>query len=449
MRDNPASANRAFPALAALSLTMLLPSLGTSIANIGLPAMAQAFGTSFAHVQWVVLAYLLAMTATIVSAGRLGDLAGRRSVMLAGTGIFVLGSALCAVAPTLGALLAARALQGLGAAAMMALTMALASEAVPKERMGSAMGVLTTMSAVGTALGPSLGGLLLARFGWQALFLVNLPLGIAALALGAATLPLPAPRGGANVRFDHMGTVTLALALAAYALAATSGGWAGAGLLAIAALAGTLFVMAEKRAPAPLVRLSMLRTPALGAGFAASTLVSSVVMATLVTGPFYLATAMQLAPARLGLVMSIGPVVAALTGAPAGRLADRFGAAAITIAGLFIILLGTAGFAAAPARLGLPGYVVPLVLVTAGYGLFQASNNTAVMAAVAQDERGVASAILTLARNLGLVSGASVMGALFASGGMRLTYAVAAGMVIAAVVLVSAARATTARASQA
>jgi MFS family permease len=386
---------------------------------------------------------------SIVSAGRLGDLAGRRAVMLAGTGIFVLGSALCALAPTLPVLVAARALQGLGAAAMMALTMALASEAVPKERMGGAMGVLTTMSAVGTALGPSLGGLLLDRFGWQALFLVNLPLGIAALALGAATLPRPAPRGGAKVRFDHVGTATLALALAAYALAATSGGWTGACLLAIAALAGTLFVLAEKRAPAPLVRLTMLRTPALSAGFGASALVSSVVMSTLVTGPFYLATAMQLAPARLGIVMSVGPVVAALTGAPAGRLADRFGAAAITRVGLFIMLLGTAGFAAAPARLGLPGYVVPLILVTAGYGLFQSSNNTAVMAAVAQDERGVASGILTLARNLGLVSGASVMGALFASGGMRLTYAVAAGMVMLAALLVSAARATTARASQA
>lgn len=449
MRDHPASANRGFPALAALSLAMLLPSLGTSIANIGLPAMAGAFGTSFARVQWVVLAYLLAMTATIVSAGRLGDLAGRRRVMLAGTGIFVLGSTLCALAPTLPALVAARSLQGLGAAAMMALTMALASETVPGEKMGSAMGVLTTMSAVGTALGPSLGGLLLGHFGWQALFLVNLPLGIAALALAAATLPRPARRAGTKVRFDPVGTVTLALALASYALAATTGGWTGAGLLAIAALAGALFVLAEKRAPAPLVRLSMLSTPALGTGFAASALVSSVVMATLVTGPFYLATAMQLTPALLGLVMSTGPVVAALTGVPAGRLADRFGAAAITVAGLFIMLLGTAGFAAAPAKLGLPGYVVPLILVTAGYGLFQASNNTTVMAAVAPGERGVVSGILTLARNLGLVSGASVMAALFASGGMRLAYTVATAMVILAALLVSAARATTARASRA
>ena len=158
-------------ALASLSLAMLLSSLGTSIANVGLPTLARAFNAPFQQVQWVVLAYLLATTTLVVSAGRLGDMVGRRRLLLAGIALFTLASVLCGMAPTLGLLIAARALQGLGAAVMMALTMALVAQTVPQDKTGSAMGLLGTVSAIGTALGPSLGGLLIAGVGWQALFL--------------------------------------------------------------------------------------------------------------------------------------------------------------------------------------------------------------------------------------------------------------------------------------
>ena len=156
-------------ALASLSLSMLLSSLGTSIANVGLPTLAQAFNASFQEVQWIVLAYLLAITTLIVSVGRLGDITGRRRLLLAGIFLFTVASSLCGVAPTLGLLIAARAAQGLGAAIMMALTMAFIGDTVPKEKTGSAMGLLGTMSAIGTALGPSLGGVLIAGLGWPAI----------------------------------------------------------------------------------------------------------------------------------------------------------------------------------------------------------------------------------------------------------------------------------------
>src|SRR5215210_278988 len=164
-------------ALAGLSLSMLLSSLGTSIANVGLPAMAQAFTASFQAVQWIVLAYLLAITTLIVSVGRLGDIMGRRRLLLAGIFLFSVASVLCGVAPNLAFLVATRAAQGLGAAIMMALTMAFVAAIVPKQKTGSAMGLLGTMSAVGTALGPSLGGALISGFGWRAIFLVMVPLG--------------------------------------------------------------------------------------------------------------------------------------------------------------------------------------------------------------------------------------------------------------------------------
>ncbi|MDZ4812988.1 MAG: MFS transporter, partial [Pseudomonadota bacterium] len=144
-RMQPAASSRW--ALACLALSMLLSSLGTSIANVGLPTLAKAFSASFQQVQWIVLAYLLATTTLIVSVGRLGDITGRRRLLLAGIFLFTLASLFCAVAPTLSLLIAARSAQGLGAAIMMALTLAFVGEMVPKEKTGTAMGLLGSMSA--------------------------------------------------------------------------------------------------------------------------------------------------------------------------------------------------------------------------------------------------------------------------------------------------------------
>ncbi len=195
-------------ALAALSLAMLLSSLGISIANVALPTLAQAFAASFQEVQWIVLAYLLAITTLIVSVGRLGDIAGRRRLLLAGIVVFTAASVLCGVAPTLWLLIAARAAQGVGAAIMLALTMAFVGETVPKAKTGSAMGLLGTMSAIGTALGPSLGGILIAVFGWRAIFLVNVPLGILTFVLAYRALPADRPNPTADrAGFDGLGTL--------------------------------------------------------------------------------------------------------------------------------------------------------------------------------------------------------------------------------------------------
>ena len=439
--------------IASLALSMLLSSLGTSIANVGLPTLAQVFNASFQLVQWVVLAYLLAITTLIVSVGRLGDMIGRRRLLLSGIMLFTTASIGCSVAPTLAWLIAARALQGLGAAIMMALTMAFVAEAVPKERTGSAMGLLGTMSAIGTAMGPSIGGLLIAGMGWRSLFYINLPLG--ALAFILAYFYLPADRQNAKAYrsgFDINGTLLLALTLAAYALAVTLGhgsfGLVNLGLLLMAFSIGGVFLLTQSKAESPLIPLAIFRQSTLRAGFIMSALVTTVVMATLVVGPFYLSGALLLDTTHVGLVMSCGPIIAALTGVPAGRLVDRFGAHRMAIAGLVGMAIGTCILPMLPTSFGVPGYIAPLVVITAGYALFQAANNTSVMTHISADQRGVVSGMLNLSRNLGLVTGASVMGAIFALGsskndvinagpdaiatGMRITFAAAAILVFVA-----------------
>lgn len=343
-------------ALVALSLSMLLASLGTSIANVGLPSLVQAFDASFQVAQWVVLAYLLAITAVIVSVGRLGDLMGRSRLLLAGLLLFTVASALCGMAPSLGLLIAARTLQGLGAAIMMAMTMALVGGTVTKERTGRAMGLLGTMSAMGTALGPSLGGVLIAGFGWRALFFITVPLGVLTFALARRYL-----------RVDRHGLQP--------------------------AQSGFIF-------------LSTLRDSTLSAGLAMSALVSAVMMATLVVGPFYLTHGAGLDPAWMGLTMAVGPCVSAFTGIPAGRLTDRFASSPAMLAGCLLLSL-------APLNLGVAGYIAPLIILTLGYAQFQAANNTAVMSDVLADRRGVIAGLLNLSRNLGLIAGASALGAVF------------------------------------
>ncbi|MDB6169567.1 MAG: major facilitator superfamily 1 [Verrucomicrobia bacterium] len=443
-------------ALASLSLSVLLSSLGTSIANVALPTLARAFTASFQEVQWVVLAYLLAITTLIVGVGRLGDIFGRRRLLLAGIFLFTVGSVLCGVAPTLSLLIASRAVQGLGAAVMMALTLAFVGETVPKAKIGSAMGLLGTMSAIGTAFGPSLGGVLIAGPGWRALFLVNVPLGILTFLLARRTLPVDrhVPKTD-RARFDQVGTLLLALTLAAYALAVTMGrgnfGSLNLALLLAAIFGLGLFVLAEAKAASPLIRLAMFRDPGLSASLAMSALVSTVMMATLVVGPFFLSRSLGLDAARVGLVLSVGPLVAALTGVPAGRIADRFGAQRMTIVGLVGIAIGCVILSLMPATPSCFGYIAPIMVITAGYGLFQTANNTAIMTNIRPDQRGVVSGLLNLSRNLGLITGASVMGAVFALAsattditaaspeavvtGMRITFAVAAILIVAALAI--------------
>lgn len=464
--DPLAAANPSQPsarwALAALSLAMLLPSLGASSANVALPALMEAFAASFQQAQWVVLAYLLAITVLVVSVGRLGDLIGRRRLLLVGLILFTAASALCGAADSLNLLIAARIAQGLGAAILMALPLALVGEITPKGKTGAAMGLLGTMSAIGTALGPSLGGALIAGFGWRAIFLVNLPLGLLALLFADRFLPAaaPAPRTD-RPGFDVLGTLLLGASLAAYALALTIGrnplAPLNLALLLAAAVGGGVFIWVETRTASPLIRPAALRDATLSAGLAMNALVSTVMMATLVVGPFYLAYALGLHPALVGAVMSLGPILAALSGVFAGRLVDRFGAPQSVTVGLIGMAVGTAALATLPERFGLAGYGVAIALLTPAYQLFQAANNTAIMQDVGANQRGVVSGMLTLSRNLGLITGAAALGALFAlasgtndgatasadavTAGLRTTFIVATLLILVALGIATARRA--------
>ena len=443
-------------ALAALALAMLLSSLGTSIANVGLPTIAGVFGVGLQEVQWVVLAYLLAATAAVLPAGRLGDLFGRKRLLSIGLVVFMAAAVLAGLAQTFWLLVAARVIQGGGAAIMMAMSMALISGIGEVGRTGSAMGLLGASSAIGTAAGPALGGLLIVWAGWPSVFLIALPLGALALALVRSQLPESASKAkSGKFGSDAVGTVLLVATLGAFALALTVGrgsfGWTNLALLGAAAAGLSLFLWSQHVVDVPLLEPATISSPVLGAGLAMSVLVSTVLMATLVVGPFYLEQVLSLDVSAVGLVLSIGPIAVAFSGVPAGRAVEHFGPRAMTLAGLAAVLVGSALLASVPATFGLLAYVAPILVLTVGYGLFQTANNLSVMTGAKPGEQGVVSGLLNLSRNFGLIAGAAGMAAVFGravgtpqlahasretvAAAMRATFGVASALILLALVL--------------
>lgn len=442
--------------LTGLSLAILLTQLGTNIINVALPTLMKDFGVPFGSIQWVVVSYLLVVTALIVGVGRLGDQLGKKRLYLWGLVIFMAASIFCALSINLPMLIAGRAGQGLGGAILMALSFAVVGEVFPQERTGFAMGVLSTMVSFGIALGPSLGSLVLAAFGWQAVFWVNLPFGLLAFLLISRYLPNAIDtrkHPGACARFDWLGTILLALTLGAYSLAMIFSGKQGFGSplvlqLSFGALIGlVLFVAVQLRAQAPLLKLSMFRNALLSMSMVMSILVYAVMMATLVLGPFFLSKALGLDTRMIGLVMTIGPLAAAIMGVPAGTVADRIGAKLAMVIGLALFTFGSLVMSWVALDRGIAIYIVAILFISVGLAFFQTPNNTAVMADARSEQRGLVSGLLALARNLGLVTGASLMGALFALGvggdaatatpdmvtdGMRFAFRIAAVMAMAA-----------------
>lgn len=440
--------NRTSPAsgVAGMGLAVLAASVGTSAANVALPDLAEAFGASLGQVRWVVVAYLIGMTAASVTVGALGDRLGHRPVLVAGLVLFSVTALVGALAPSLAVLIVARALQGVGAAVMTALPLAIARDAAGPDRVGRTMGLLGTTSAVGTAAGPALGGLLIGLAGWRAPFAAMVPLGIAALIL-VARGPIGATRDRQPGGFDGLGTGLLigAIGLCGLALTAPTDPWPVVPLLTGAALVTAGFVLVELRAAHPIVPMTLLTSRAVAIGLGANVAVAAVMMTTLVVGPFFLAGALHLPPVAIGLTMATGPVVSAATGIPAGRLVDRAGAPAMVTAGLVAVSAGALAFATFPIWWGLGGYVGALILLTPGYQLFLAANNTATLNQTVERRLGTTAGLLGLSRTIGLITGASALGAVFTvavgsaaasadllAGALRITFLIAALLVAGA-----------------
>ena len=397
-------------------LSVVLASLGISIVAVTLPELSQKFSETNPDVTLIVTIYILATTALIVPVGRAGDIFGKRNVLMFGLILYILGAVMSILAELFPFLIIGRLVQGIGAAAMLAMPMAQVRDIVPEGHVGRWMGVMGVMSAIGTASGPSLGGIVTAIFDWRAVYVLQIPLASFAL-LFCFTLPRERSNSNLSRNLDLAGASTLAVFLAAltFAISNISDGFNTnvAILFTISIVACILFLVIETHVKSPILPLALLQSKGLRVSLLMNVLISLVMMGILVVGPFFLTQGLGLTTAQMGLAMSIGPISSALCGIPAGRLTEKIGPSRAVILGAMSVTVGAAAMAGLPYLWGIIGFALAFILLAPGYQLFLAALNTSVMESATHENRGLISGLLNLSRNFGFIIGVTAMSLLF------------------------------------
>ncbi|HKX73997.1 MAG TPA: DHA2 family efflux MFS transporter permease subunit [Acidimicrobiia bacterium] len=398
---------------------VLLATIDGSIVNIALPTLVAEFGTTFAVVQWVALAYLLALAALSLGVGRLGDVIGKKKIYVVGMAAFTAASVLCGLAPGVGWLIAFRVLQALGATMILSLGAAILTEAFPAQERGRALGWIGTAVSVGVVTGPVVGGLLLASFSWRSIFLVNLPVGIVGTWLAWRHVPATPPHPGQ--RFDFLGASVLGGALLAFALGLTMAQNRGFAdpviiiLLGMSVLLGGFFIRVERRHPHPMIDLRLFSNPLLTASVVTGYLTFVTVSAVFLLMPFYLENVLGLPIQQTGLVMAASPLALGIVAPIAGNLSDRLGVRGIALAGLIVLAVAYLRFTGLTVDLSIPAYLALAIPIGVGMGVFQSPNNVAIMSSVPPHYLGIGSGLLNITRLLGQITGAAALGSLWAA----------------------------------
>ncbi len=404
--------------LGTVLLGATMSALDVSIVNVAMPTLTGTFGVSMSVIEWVAMAYMLTLTIFLPLFGRLADLYGRSKLYNVGFVVFSVGSALCGVAGTAGFLIAARIVQAVGAGLLQANSVALITHAFPAGERGKAIGIQGAVQAVSMAVGPFVGGALIAAVGWRAIFLVNIPIG--AIGTIAALLVLPRNEPATRKeRIDYLGAALFASGLAFLVLALNDGGklgWSSRAVLGQLAAAGVLLsalVVVELRTEHPLVDLRLFRNGTFLLGNVTGMLSYFVLFAVMFLMPFYLEKVLRFGTQLTGSLLMPVPLAMAAVAPFAGHLSDRYGSRILTTSGMLVSALACFSLLSLDAAVHVPLLVGGLVLLGVGMGLFTPPNNSAIMGSAPRDKLGVAGGVLNMMRSLGLILGVDVAGAIF------------------------------------
>ena len=403
--------------LVAVGLGIFLSTVDGSIVNLALPTLEKEFATTFSAVQWVVLAYLLTLATLVLAIGRLGDMVGKKRIYTAGFSVFTVASLLCGLAPSLAWLIFFRIFQAMGAAMIQALGLAITTEAFPASERGRALGINGAVVSLGIITGPTLGGLIIDALSWNWIFFVNLPVGILGTLAAIRFIPNVAPKPGQ--RFDFVGAGAFFVSLFCTLLGLTTAQDRGFGdpivvaLVAIGLIALAGFVLIERSVSEPMLDLSLFRNRLLSVNLFTGWTVFIGIAGLLILLPFYLENVLGFTPRTVGLIIAAIPVALIFVSPASGALSDRVGQRPVTVAGLAILVVAYLGVS----RVGMDApvwlFIVALLPIGIGTGVFQSPNNSAVLGSVPQHRLGVTSGMLTITRITGQITGIAVLGTIW------------------------------------
>jgi EmrB/QacA subfamily drug resistance transporter len=424
------NSNRKWLILIAIGIGTFMSALDGSVVNISLPVVSKYFQSDVSQVEWIVTIYLLVLSGLLLSFGRLGDMRGHRTIYNSGFLIFIGGSALCGLAPSVATLIAFRALQAIGAAMLFANSPAILTTSFPPEQRGQALGLQATMTYLGLTVGPSLGGWLTQTLGWRSVFYINVPVGLFALWLSFRVIPKDKPVDRSE-RFDLVGAVSFMAGLTTLLLALNRGsewGWLSLPTLVFLAASVALlanFIRTENRNKAPLLDLSLFKQPVFSLSVISAVLNYICVYSILFLMPFYLIQGRMFSPAQAGQLLTAQPIVMAITAPISGYISDRIGVRLPATLGMAVLAMGVFLLSRLGPNSSFIQIVISLAIVGFGTGTFISPNTNALMGSAPRNRQGIASGVLATARNFGMVLGVGLAGAVF-------TTLVARGQVISA-----------------
>jgi EmrB/QacA subfamily drug resistance transporter len=420
--------------LALAASSSFITTLDGSIVNIGLPAISQTFhvGVSGA-IEWVIIGYLVIIAAVLLTFGRLADMVGRRPIFLSGLSIFVLGSALCGMAPSLGLLILARLFQGLGGALIYSVNVAMITSAFYNRERGLALGLNAVVVSMGVAAGPTIGGIITQYLSWRWIFYVNVPICLLVLLLGYIVYREPRPAPGARGRFDPWGASLLAIGFASLTLGLSFGeewGWSSPGTLISFGVGLVMLVIAinvERHIEHPIMDLHLVTNRTFAMANISFMLCMMALFAPGFILPFYFEQLRGFSTIHTGLMMTPLPLALALAAPLSGSLADRFGSRWLSPIGLAVACLGLVLISQLNAQSSTWDVVWRLALTGFGQGVFQSPNTRTMMGAAPREEQGEASGLLATGRVIGQSTSVALTGTVFTALG-----AAAAGTLLSA-----------------
>ncbi|MDE3074087.1 MAG: MFS transporter [Chloroflexota bacterium] len=401
---------------ATVSCGSLMASIDVSVVNLALPALRDQYHIGLAQVEWVVLSYLLMLTSLLLTMGRLADVMGRNKLYNLGFVVFTAGSMLCGLAPNIPALVGFRGVQAVGSAMLISSSTAILLDAFPTSQRGQALGLMSTVFALGNMIGPTLGGGLLTWFGWRSIFFVNVPVGLVGMTLAFLMLPRQAARE--EGRFDIAGSILVGIAIVGLLLAINTGQQEGWTPRVIAMLAGAValsiaFVVRQVVAPFPLLRFGLFKTPGFTNALIGQTMQTMCGSSNLLLLPFFLVSLQGRTEAQAGLILLASSITSAFISPLGGWLSDRIEIRWVATAGATVMMIGYVLMSGARHDWRVADVVMRIIVLSVGTGLFISPNASAAYQYVRSADRGQAVGTLAFIRNLGFTFGTAVAGSVW------------------------------------